>query len=73
MSTPDVARELAQLQHLIDRCDPEALLDLLDARRERTIASLRKAVGKLRAATDARAAAHERLAHRINAAARPAM
>ncbi|WP_045562768.1 hypothetical protein [Streptomyces sp. FxanaA7] len=69
MTTP--AEELARLQGLIDRCDPEALIDLLDARRERTIARLRTALGDLRADTEARAAAHQRLADRI-ARARPA-
>jgi hypothetical protein len=67
--TASPAEELARLQYLIDRCDPESLLDLLDARRERTIAHLRKAVAELRADTEATAAAHDRLARLI--AARP--
>jgi len=58
---PTPAEELARLQRQIDRCDPEALLDLLATNRERTIRRLRQAVGKLRAATEASASAHERL------------
>jgi uncharacterized protein with PhoU and TrkA domain len=69
---PTPAEELARLQQQIDRCDPESLLDLLDARRERTVARLRAAVAELRAATDTRAAAHERLAALVTAAARTA-
>lgn len=72
MPTPTPVGELAQLQRLIDRCDPEALIDLLDARRERTIPRLRTAVAELRAATDARAAAHERLAALVTATTRTA-
>lgn len=41
------------------------ILDWLDARSQQRIARLRKAVRELRAATDARAAAHERLARAI--------
>lgn len=70
--TTSPAEELARLQYLIDRCDPESLLDLLDARRERTIASLRKAVAELRADTEATAAAHDRLARALNATQPPA-
>ena len=65
MAHPTAAEELARLQQLIDRTDPEALLDLLDARRERTVLRLRQAVGKLRAEYAARAAAHERLAAHV--------
>jgi uncharacterized protein with PhoU and TrkA domain len=60
MTTP--AEELARLQQQFDRCDPEALIDLLLANRARTIARLRKAIAELREATNATAAAHERLA-----------
>ena len=60
MATP--AEQLAQMQQQIDRCDPEALLDLLDANRERRITRLRKAVAELRSATNAAAEAHKRLA-----------
>lgn len=48
----------------------ETILDWLDARREQRVARLRTAVGELRTATDARAAAHERLARAVNATAR---
>jgi hypothetical protein len=59
---PTPAEELTLLQQRLDRCDPEALLDLLDASRERTIRRLRQAVRKLRADYEAQAATHERLA-----------
>jgi hypothetical protein len=63
------ASELAaaeKLRQAIASWDTESLIDLLEARRERKIARLRKAVRKLRAATDATAAAHDRLARAIN-------
>jgi hypothetical protein len=63
MSTP--AEEITRLQQQIDRCDPEAMLDLLIANRQRIIRDLRKALRKLRADLDAQAAAHERLAARL--------
>jgi hypothetical protein len=47
----------------------ETILDWLDARREQRVARLRTALGELRAATEAQAAAHDRLARAVNAAA----
>lgn len=60
MTTP--AEELTALQQQIDRTDPEALLDLLNAHRERTLRRLHRALGELRAATEVTTAGHERLA-----------
>ncbi|WP_020116778.1 hypothetical protein [Streptomyces canus] len=60
MTTPD--EELTRLRQQLDRCDPEALIDLLIANRARTVRRLRRAVAKLRASTEATAAGHERLA-----------
>ncbi|MGW2209944.1 hypothetical protein [Streptomyces sp. NPDC001781] len=51
-----------RLRQAIANHDSESLLDLLDARRERTIRRLRQAVRELRATNEATAAAHERLA-----------
>jgi hypothetical protein len=45
----------------------ETILDWLDARREHHVARLRTLVGELRAASDDRAAAHERLARAVAA------
>lgn len=47
------------------------ILDWLDARREQHIARLRTAIGELRVATEATAAAHERLAALVTARTTP--
>lgn len=60
MTTP--AEELARLQQQIDRCDPEALIDLLIGNGKRRNRQLRQALTKLRAAHEATVAGHERLA-----------
>jgi len=69
MSGTTPAQELARLQYELDRCDPEAVIDLLIANRERTIRRLRRAVARLRAAYEDEAAAHERLATRLGLSA----
>jgi hypothetical protein len=67
---PTPAEELARLQQQIDRCDPEALIDLLIANRERAIRRGRRAIAELRATAEATAAAHQRLAALLGLEAR---
>ncbi|MFB7738283.1 hypothetical protein ACFC08_28625 [Streptomyces sp. NPDC056112] len=57
---PRVAAE--RFQRLLDRWDPESLIELLLTNNEQRAAQLRKACESLRAATEDMASAHQRLA-----------